>query len=135
MGGCVKSEHYLRKSRHSQRKSRHWTCYGLAKHLLLLTRSKFDFLRERISCCCPNEIRKFLSIGSPAGKCWNKTKFPCKKCTDAPIIRREKWQTHKIRRKRSSYIQLRVFFSRIHKKSAYRHYVGTPIYDNLYGGC
>ena len=80
-------------------------------------------------------FRKFLSIGSPAGKCWNKTKFPCKKCTDAPIIRREKWQTHKIRRKRSSYIQLRVFFSRIHKKSAYRHYVGTPIYDNLYGGC
>lgn len=30
------------------------------KHLLLLTRSKFDFLRERISCCCPNEIRKYF---------------------------------------------------------------------------
>lgn len=76
-------------------------------------------------------FRKFLSISSSAGKYWNKTSLPCKKCTDAPIIRREKWQTHKIRRKRSSYIQLRVFFSRIHKKSAYRHYVGTPIYDNL----
>ena len=41
-------------------------------------------------------FRKFLSIGSPAGKCWNKTKFPCKKCTDAPIIRREKWETQLI---------------------------------------
>ena len=143
MGGCVKSEHYLRKSRHSQRKSRHWTCYGLAKHLLLLTRSKFDFCVKESPVAVQTKsenifeklFRKFLSICSPAGKCWNKTKFPCKKCTDAPIIRREKWQTHKIRRKRSSYIQLRVFFSRIHKKSAYRHYVGTPIYDNLYGGC
>lgn len=76
-------------------------------------------------------FRKFLSIGSPAGKCWNKTKFPCKKCTDAPIIRREKWQTRKVDRTNNSFIQLRVFFSRIHKKSAYRHYVGTPIYDNL----
>lgn len=136
MGGCVKSEHYLRKSRHSQRKSRHWTCYSSPEASLIFcvkespvaVQTKSENIFEKL-------FRKFLSIGSPAGKCWNKTSLPCKKCTDAPIIRREKWQTHKIRRKRSSYIQLRVFFSRIHKKSAYRHYVGTPIYDNLYGGC
>lgn len=112
------------------------TCYSSPEASLIFcvkespvaVQTKSEIIFEKL-------FRKFLSIGSPAGKCWNKTKFPCKKCTDAPIIRREKWQTHKIRRKRSSYIQLRVFFSRIHKKSAYRHYVGTPIYDNLYGGC
>lgn len=78
--------------------------------------------------------RKFLSTSSSAGKYWNKASFSCKKCADAPIIRRKKWQTHKVDRTYDSFIQLRVFFSRIHKKSAYRHYVGTPIYDNLYGG-
>lgn len=66
-------------------------------------------------------FRKFLSIGSPAGKCWNKTSLSCKKCADAPIIRREKWRTRKVDRTYDSFIQLRVFFSRIHKKSAYRH--------------
>lgn len=34
--------------------------YEAVKDMLLLTRSKFDFLRERISCCCPNEIRKYF---------------------------------------------------------------------------
>ncbi len=99
-------------------------------------------MRERISCYFRSTVknifekrcRKFLSISSSAGKYWNKTSLPCKKCADAPIIRRKKWQTHKVDRTYDSFIQLRVFFSRIHKKSAYRHYVGTPIYDNLYGG-
>lgn len=113
-----------------------WTC-------CVSPRSRFHFLRERISCyfrstaknIFEKRCRKFLSISSSAGKYWNKTSLPCKKCADAPIIRREKWQTHKVDRTYDSFIQLRVFFSRIHKKSAYRHYVGTPIYDNLYGGC
>lgn len=120
-----------------------YTCRGLAVCLLwtccVSQRSRFHFLRERISCyfrstaknIFEKRYRKFLSIGSLAGKCWNKTRLPCKKCADAPIIRREKWQTHKVDRTNNSFIQLRVFFSRIHKKSAYRHYVGTPIYDNL----
>lgn len=151
MGGCVKNRHCLNRSRHLQKKSRHWTCYILVVGLLCACYGLAASYHEASLIFCVKEspvavqtksenifeklFRKFLSTGSLAGKCWNKTKFPCKKCTDAPIIRREKWQTHKIRRKRSSYIQLRVFFSRIHKKSAYRHYVGTPIYDNLYGGC
>lgn len=99
-------------------------------------------MRERISCyfrstaknIFEKRCRKFLSISSSAGKYWNKTSLPCKKCADAPIIRRKKWRTRKVDRTYDSFIQLRVFFSRIHKKSAYRHYVGTPIYDNLYGG-
>lgn len=102
-------------------------------------RSRFHFLRERISCyfrstaknIFEKQCRKFLSTSSSAGKHWNKTSFPCKKCADTPIIRRKKWKTHKVDRTNNSFIQLRVFFSRIHKKSAYRHYVGTPIYDNL----
>ena len=122
-----------------------YTCRGLAVCLLwtccVSQRSRFHFLRERISCyfrstaknIFEKRYRKFLSIGSLAGKYWNKTILPCKKCADAPIIRREKWQTHKVDRTHNSFIQLRVFFSRIHKKSANRHYVGTPIYDNLYG--
>lgn len=113
-----------------------WAC-------CVLPWSRFHFLRERISCYFRSTVknifekrcRKFLSISSSAGKYWNKASFSCKKCADAPIIRRKKWQTHKVDRTYDSYIQLRVFFSRIHKKSAYRHYVGTPIYDNLYGGC
>lgn len=40
--------------------------------------------------------RKFLSIGSSAGKYWNKTSFPCKKCADAPIIRRKKCERAKL---------------------------------------
>lgn len=120
-----------------------YTCRGLAVCLLwtccVSPRSRFHFLRERISCyfrstaknIFEKRCRKFLSIGSLAGKYWNKTNFSCKKCADAPIIRRKKWQTHKVDRTNNSFIQLRVFFSRIHKKSAYRHYVGTPIYDNL----
>lgn len=99
-----------------------WTC-------CVLPRSRFHFLRERISCyfrstaknIFEKRYRKFLSIGSLAGKCWNKTRLPCKKCADAPIIRREKWRTRKVDRTYDSFIQLRVFFSRIHKKSAYRH--------------
>lgn len=146
MGGCVKNRHCLNRSRHLQEKSRHWTCYILVVCLLwaccVLPWSRFHFLRERISCYFRSTVknifekrcRKFLSISSSAGKYWNKASFSCKKCADAPIIRREKWQTHKVDRTNNSFIQLRVFFSRIHKKSAYRHYVGTPIYDNLYGG-
>lgn len=123
-----------------------YTCRGLAVCLLwtccVSQRSRFHFLRERISCyfrstaknIFEKRCRKFLSISSSAGKCWNKTSLSCKKCADAPIIRREKWRTRKVDRTYDSFIQLRVFFSRIHKKSAYRHYVGTPIYDNLYGG-
>lgn len=96
-------------------------------------------MRERISCyfrstaknIFEKRCRKFLSISSSAGKYWNKTSLPCKKCADALIIRRKKWRTRKVDRTNNSFIQLRVFFSRIHKKSAYRHYVGTPIYDNL----
>lgn len=109
-----------------------WTCCASP-------RSRFHFLRERISCyfrstaknIFEKRCRKFLSISSSAGKYWNKTSLPCKKCADAPIIRRKKWRTRKVDRTYDSFIQLRVFFSRIHKKSAYRHYVGTPIYDNL----
>lgn len=147
MGGCVKNRHCLNRSRHLQKKSRHWTCYILVVGLLCACyglaasyhEAGFIFLRERISCYFRSTVknifekrcRKFLSISSSAGKYWNKTSLPCKKCADAPIIRREKWQTHKVDRTYDSFIQLRVFFSRIHKKSAYRHYVGTPIYDNL----
>lgn len=113
-----------------------WAC-------CVLPWSRFHFLRERISCYFRSTVknifekrcRKFLSISSSAGKYWNKASFSCKKCADAPIIRREKWQTHKVDRTNNSFIQLRVFFSRIHKKSANQHYVGIPIYDNLYGGC
>lgn len=54
MGGCVKSEHYLRKSRHSQRKSRHWTCYilvgaccVLAMDLLRLTTKQVSFFARK----------------------------------------------------------------------------------------
>lgn len=143
MGGCVKNRHCLNRSRHLQEESRHWTCYILVVGLLcaccVSQRSRFHFLRERISCyfrstaknIFEKRCRKFLSIGSLAGKCWNKTRLPCKKCADAPIIRREKWRTRKVDSNYSTFTQLRVFFSRIHKKSAYRHYVGTPIYDNL----
>ena len=145
MGGCVKNRHCLNRSRHLQEKSRHWTCYILVGNLLcaccVSPRSRFHFLRERISCyfrstaknIFEKQCRKFLSTSSSAGKHWNKTSFPCKKCADTPIIRREKWKTHKVGRTHNSFIQLRDFFSRIHKKSANQHYVGIPIYDNLYG--
>lgn len=147
MGGCVKNRHCLNRGRHLQKKSRHWTCYILAVGLLCAcyglaaSRHEAGFIfcakespvaaQTKSGNIFENLFRKFLSIGSLAGKYWNKTSLPCKKCADAPIIRREKWQTHKVDRTNNSFIQLRVFFSRIHKKSAYRHYVGTPIYDNL----
>lgn len=149
MGGCVKNRHCLNRSRHLQEKSRHWTCYTLDGNLLCACYGLAASHHEAGSIFCAKEspvtsgqrqriffekrCRKFLSISSSAGKYWNKTSLPCKKCADAPIIRREKWQTHKVDRTNNSFIQLRVFFSRIHKKSANQHYVGIPIYDNLYG--
>ena len=88
MGGCVKSRHYLRKSRHSQRKSKHWTCYGLAKHLLLFTRSKFVFFaRKNLLLLSKQNQEIFLKSCSenfsqwayPHGNIEKNKGFPCKK--------------------------------------------------------
>lgn len=148
MGGCVKNRHCLNRSRHLQKKSRHWTCYILVVGLLCACyglaashhEAGFIFCAKESPVTSGRRQRIFLknsaeNFSQQAHRQENtgiKRVFPVKSVQTLQLFVGKSGK-HKVDRTHNSFIQLRVFFSRIHKKSANQHYVGIPIYDNLYG--